>query len=113
LRYSAESSEPFKLYASLFSTSTLADKHRIPLILVRVRVTWLAIPLIDLQGTPSYGLEGAASARVTDKATGQRLVDIFLKAGGKTIDSANLYADATSEKFLAQLDVKAAGIDTK
>ncbi|KAJ7861872.1 NADP-dependent oxidoreductase domain-containing protein [Mycena leptocephala] len=66
-----------------FPASTLADKHR------------------------------AASARVTDKATGQRLVDIFLKAGGKTIDTANLYADATSEKFLAQLDVKAAGIDTK
>ncbi|KAJ7861892.1 hypothetical protein B0H13DRAFT_2354955 [Mycena leptocephala] len=71
----------------------------------------LRIPLI--LGTSSYGLEGAASTRVTDKATGQQLIDIFLKAGGKTIDTANLYTDATSQKFLAQLDVKAAGIDTK
>jgi DNA-binding protein len=46
-------------------------------------------------------------------ATGQQLVDIFLKAGGKTIDTARQYANGTSEKFLAQLDVKAAHIDTK
>ncbi|KAJ7848074.1 NADP-dependent oxidoreductase domain-containing protein [Mycena leptocephala] len=68
---------------------------------------------MDLQGAGSYGLEGVAFARVTDKATGQQLVDIFLKAGGKTIDTARQYANGTSEKFLAQLDVKAAHIDTK
>jgi aflatoxin B1 aldehyde reductase len=66
-----------------------------------------------LQGAGAYGLEGVAFARVTDKATGQQLVDIFLKAGGKTIDTARVYANGTSEKFLAQLDVKAAHIDTK
>ncbi|KAJ7845453.1 NADP-dependent oxidoreductase domain-containing protein [Mycena leptocephala] len=39
----------------------------------------LAIPLI--LGAASYGLEGVTSARVTGNATGQQLVDIFLKAG--------------------------------
>ncbi|KAJ7807643.1 NADP-dependent oxidoreductase domain-containing protein [Mycena leptocephala] len=71
----------------------------------------LRIPLV--LGAGAYGPEGVASARVTDKATSQQLVDIFIKAGGKTIDTARLYVHGTSEKFLAQLDVKAAHIDTK
>ncbi len=91
----------------------MAQTLRIPLILVRARVTWLTVPLIDLQGAASYGLEGVAFTRVNDKATGQQLVDIFLNAGGKTIDTSRRYANGTSEKFLAQLDVKEARIDTK
>jgi aflatoxin B1 aldehyde reductase len=43
----------------------------------------------------------------------QQLVNIYLKTGGKTIDTSRLYSNGTSEKFLAQLDVKEARIDTK
>jgi aflatoxin B1 aldehyde reductase len=70
-----------------------------------------------MQGAGPYGLEGVAPGkwpcRVTDKATGQQLVNIYLKTGGKTIDTSRLYSNGTSEKFLAQLDVKEARIDTK
>jgi aflatoxin B1 aldehyde reductase len=43
----------------------------------------------------------------------QQHVDIFLKTGGKTIDTARVYGNGTSEEFLALRDVKGAHIDTK
>ncbi|KAF7340913.1 Aldo/keto reductase [Mycena sanguinolenta] len=69
------------------------------------------VPLI--LGTGSFGLEGAPGARLTSKTEGQEVVDLFVKAGGKTIDTAKLYCGETSQKLLAQLDVKDALIDTK
>ncbi|KAF7332924.1 Aldo/keto reductase [Mycena venus] len=69
------------------------------------------IPLV--LGAAVFGSEGVVSARITDKTIGQKLVDVFVKAGGKTIDTSNIYSDGTSQPFLAQLDVKDAHIDTK
>ncbi|KAJ7852538.1 NADP-dependent oxidoreductase domain-containing protein [Mycena leptocephala] len=44
---------------------------------------------------------------------GQQHVDIFLKTGGKTIDTTRVYGNGTSEEFLALRDVKGAHIDAK
>ncbi|KAJ7239795.1 NADP-dependent oxidoreductase domain-containing protein [Mycena haematopus] len=71
----------------------------------------LQVPLI--LGTGAFGLEGAPGARLTSKTVGQELVDIFVKAGGKTIDTSKLYSGGTSQQLLAQLDIKDAHIDTK
>ncbi|KAK7063601.1 Aldo/keto reductase [Favolaschia claudopus] len=69
------------------------------------------IPLIF--GAAAFGGEDVPSARVKDKAVGQELVDIYMKIGGTTLDTARLYANGTSEKFLSQLDIKGARVDTK
>ncbi|KAF8215724.1 Aldo keto reductase [Mycena galopus ATCC 62051] len=74
-------------------------------------VKTLSIPLV--LGAGSLGLEGATGARITGKTAGQDLVDAFLKTGGNTIDTAAVYAGGTSQKLLAQLDIKDAHIDTK
>ncbi|KAJ7842241.1 NADP-dependent oxidoreductase domain-containing protein [Mycena olivaceomarginata] len=69
------------------------------------------IPLVF--GAAAWGDKDVLSARVNDKTAGQELVDVFVKAGGKTIDTSNLYANGTSEKFVSQLDLKEAHVDTK
>ncbi|KAJ7239763.1 NADP-dependent oxidoreductase domain-containing protein [Mycena haematopus] len=51
--------------------------------------------------------------RVSSKTTGQELINVFLEAGGNTIDTSDNYSGGTSEKLLAQLDIKDARIDTK
>ncbi|KAF8209523.1 hypothetical protein K438DRAFT_1753862 [Mycena galopus ATCC 62051] len=69
--------------------------------------------LNDWQGSASAGLEGVPGARLSSKAAGQELVNVFLKAGGNTIDTSNLYGNGTAQKLIAQLDIKGGHIYTK
>jgi len=50
-------------------------------------------------GTMTFGADWGWGA---DKATSQKMFDIFAEAGGNFIDTANLYTNGTSEKYVGE-----------
>ncbi|KDQ09342.1 hypothetical protein BOTBODRAFT_37102 [Botryobasidium botryosum FD-172 SS1] len=68
------------------------------------------VPL--LYGTGGFGVVGTET-RVHEVAKAQELIDVFAKHGYSRIDTARFYGEGTSEKIIAQLDLKSATVDTK
>ncbi|KDQ60873.1 hypothetical protein JAAARDRAFT_31870 [Jaapia argillacea MUCL 33604] len=69
------------------------------------------IPL--LFGTMTMGAPGKNGVRNDDLKECQGIIDTFFKFGHREIDTARMYAEGTTEEYLAQLDLKDATIDTK
>ncbi|KDQ09335.1 hypothetical protein BOTBODRAFT_117286 [Botryobasidium botryosum FD-172 SS1] len=68
------------------------------------------VPL--LYGTGGFGVVGTET-RIHEPAQAQELVDVFVKHGYSRFDTARYYGQGTSEKIIAQLDLKGATVDTK
>ncbi|KAI0670451.1 Aldo/keto reductase [Trametes maxima] len=69
------------------------------------------IPL--LFGTMTIGEAGKNGVRNSDPKECQEILDTFFKHGHKELDTARVYAEGTTERWLASLDLKDATIDTK
>ncbi|OJA18222.1 hypothetical protein AZE42_06173 [Rhizopogon vesiculosus] len=61
----------------------------------------------------SIGFDGMDGVRISREKDCQELLDIFFSHGHTELDTARIYAEGTTEQFLAKLDVKNATIDTK
>jgi len=68
------------------------------------------VPL--LYGTGGFGVLGTET-RIHEPAKAQELVDVLVKHGYFGLDTARFYGNGTSEKIIAQLDLKGATVDTK
>ncbi|OJA19878.1 hypothetical protein AZE42_12800 [Rhizopogon vesiculosus] len=69
------------------------------------------IPL--LFGTMTIGFDGKNRVRTSKENDCQELLDTFFSHGHTELDTAQVYAEGTTEQVLAKLDVKNATIDTK
>ncbi|OCH95535.1 Aldo/keto reductase [Obba rivulosa] len=69
------------------------------------------VPL--LFGTMIMGEPGRNGVRNSDLNECQQILDVFFKHGHKELDTARVYAEGTTEQYLAKLDLKGATIDTK
>nr|VWO98662.1 Kinesin motor protein [Ganoderma boninense] len=69
------------------------------------------IPL--LFGTMTIGTPGKNGVRTSDLKEAQEIIDVFHKHGHKEIDTARIYAEGTTESYLAKLDLKDSTVDTK
>ncbi|EJF65791.1 Aldo/keto reductase [Dichomitus squalens LYAD-421 SS1] len=69
------------------------------------------IPL--LFGTMTIGEPGKNGVRTSDLKEAQEIIDVFFEHGHKELDTARVYAEGTTESYLAKLDLKDATIDTK
>ncbi|KAI0807306.1 Aldo/keto reductase [Fomes fomentarius] len=69
------------------------------------------IPL--LFGTMTFGEAGKNGVRTSDLRDCQEILDIFFNHGHKEIDTARVYAEGTTEAYLAKLNLKGATVDTK
>jgi len=68
------------------------------------------VPL--LFGTMIMGAAGKNGVRNSDLGECQRILDVYLSRF-KEIDTARVYAEGTTEEYLAKLDLKGASVDTK
>ncbi|KDN49601.1 Aldo/keto reductase [Tilletiaria anomala UBC 951] len=57
----------------------------------------------------TFGEEGNEQARVYDLQECQKILDIFKSHGHDELDSARMYADGTTEKYLKRLNIEAQG----
>ncbi|KZT26245.1 Aldo/keto reductase [Neolentinus lepideus HHB14362 ss-1] len=69
------------------------------------------VPL--LFGTMTMGAPGKNGVRNADLSDCQNILDTFFKYGHREIDTARMYAEGTTEDYLAKLDLKGSTIDTK
>ncbi|KZT37087.1 Aldo/keto reductase [Sistotremastrum suecicum HHB10207 ss-3] len=69
------------------------------------------VPLIF--GTMTIGAPGKNGVRTSTLEGAQEILDVFFKHGGKELDTARVYAEGTTEDYLARLDLKGATVDTK
>ena len=77
---------------------------RIPLVLVSFMYILLSMKTHRLiQGGYPLGTPESTTARVTDPAAAQELVDLMLRHGQKGIDTSRVYAQGTSEKVTPML----------
>lgn len=63
-----------------------------------------------MQGAASFGAEGTETARVYKVEDGQKILDVFQAHGHVEIDEARIYANGTSEEFLARCGWKERGL---
>ncbi|EIN07394.1 Aldo/keto reductase [Punctularia strigosozonata HHB-11173 SS5] len=69
------------------------------------------VPLIF--GTMTIGEAGKNGVRNADKKECQEILDVFFNHGHSELDTARMYAEGTTEAYLASLDLKDATVDTK
>ncbi|TDL27512.1 Aldo/keto reductase [Rickenella mellea] len=69
------------------------------------------VPL--LFGTMTIGQEGKNGVRNHGMSECQEIIDTFYKHGHREFDTARMYAEGTTEQYLAKLDLKDGAIDTK
>jgi len=69
------------------------------------------VPL--LFGWANLGFPGATNVRISDPTEAQKCLDLFSAHGYNEYDTARVYTEGTSEKFIAQLDLKNGVVDTK
>ncbi|KZO91620.1 Aldo/keto reductase [Calocera viscosa TUFC12733] len=69
------------------------------------------VPLIF--GTMTMGEPGQNAVRTDNLEECQKILDAFYKHGGRELDTARVYAGGTTEKYLAQLNLRDSVLDTK
>ncbi|KAI0063255.1 aflatoxin B1-aldehyde reductase [Artomyces pyxidatus] len=63
-------------------------------------------------GTATFGTAGLL-VKTNTPAAAQEFIDILVKYGHSSIDTAHIYGQGTAEVLLSQLDLKGARVDTK
>jgi len=69
------------------------------------------VPLIF--GTMTFGEAGKNAVRTTSLKDCQDILDIYIKHGGREIDTARVYGEGTTEEYLAKLNLYQSKLDTK
>jgi len=69
------------------------------------------VPL--LFGTMTMGEPGKNGVRNSDLKQCQEILDVYFTHGHREIDTARMYAEGTTELYLAKLDLKGSSFDTK
>ncbi|KAH8829428.1 NADP-dependent oxidoreductase domain-containing protein [Flagelloscypha sp. PMI_526] len=64
-------------------------------------------------GAAPWGNEGTPLTCIHDLGTCQTMIDLFASAGGKRIDSSNLYGAGTTDAYIGKIDLKGVVADTK
>lgn len=64
-------------------------------------------------GTMTFGEQGKNGVRTNALDHCQEILDVYNKHGGNELDTARVYAEGTTEEYLAKLNIHRSHVDTK
>lgn len=61
----------------------------------------------------TFGEEGKVGVRTASLTEAQGILDVFFSHGHRELDTARMYAEGTTEQYLAKLNLNGSSVDTK